>query len=269
MNGGENRRGRLPKWALGAVSQKPPHLLARILWVLGQALPTVKKLISKIPIVGNLAKGLWRLLRGNQQKPMPFPGSKEYWERRYAGGGNSGVGSYSLFAQFKAEIINEFVAKNAVKSVIEFGCGDGNQLLLANYPQYLGIDVSPTVIKSCQEKFRGDPGKTFKLAQDYQGEMADLSLSLDVIFHLVEDRVFEEYMGRLFKAASRYVIVYSSDSDDNAGYEGTHVKHRRFTEWVQHNAPGWKLIGHIPNKYPYTGDYKTGSFADFYLYQKC
>jgi hypothetical protein len=40
MNGGENRRGRLPKWALGAVSQKPPHLLARILWVLGQALIT-------------------------------------------------------------------------------------------------------------------------------------------------------------------------------------------------------------------------------------
>lgn len=37
--------------------------------------------------------------------------SKNYWENRYKSGGNSGAGSYSNLAEFKAEIINEFVAK--------------------------------------------------------------------------------------------------------------------------------------------------------------
>lgn len=45
--------------------------------------------------------------------------------------------------------------------------------------------------------------------------MADLSLSLDVIYHLVEDEVFETYINTLFKSARRYVIIYSSNSDDN------------------------------------------------------
>ncbi len=68
-----------------------------------------------------------------------FPGSDKYWEQRYAVGGNSGVGSYGKFANFKAEVINKFVREHKIKSVIEFGCGDGNQLKLANYPSYYTV----------------------------------------------------------------------------------------------------------------------------------
>ena len=38
--------------------------------------------------------------------------SHEYWEKRYASGGNSGAGSYNYLAEFKAEILNNFVTKN-------------------------------------------------------------------------------------------------------------------------------------------------------------
>ena len=48
-------------------------------------------------------------------------------------------------------------------------------------------------------------------------------------------------MWALFKAANRYVIIYSSDSDENAGYEETHVRHRKFTKWIQENMSDWKL----------------------------
>src|SRR5690625_7083258 len=70
--------------------------------------------------------------------------SQEYWEQRYASGVHSGAGSYKKFAQFKADTLNRFVSEHGIRTVTEFGCGDGNQLLLAQYPQYLGIDVSPT-----------------------------------------------------------------------------------------------------------------------------
>ncbi len=153
-------------------------------------------------------------------------------------------------------------------TVIEFGCGDGNQLSLATYPEYIGFDVSQTVIGECTKRFSSDNSKMFKLMKDYDGETADLSLSLDVIYHLIEDEIFESYMRTLFKASNQYVIVYASDSEDNEGLEGTHVRHRKFTKWIHDNLPQWKLIEHIPNRYPYAGDYRTGSFADFYIYVK-
>jgi hypothetical protein len=31
-------------------------------------------------------------------------------------------------AEFKARAVNDFVRENSVKSIVEYGCGDGNQL---------------------------------------------------------------------------------------------------------------------------------------------
>ena len=103
--------------------------------------------------------------------------------------------------------------------------------------------------------------------RDYNRESADLVLSLDVIYHLIEDDIFERYVNDLFAAARRNVIIYSSNSDDNRGYEGTHVKHRKFTDWIEQNISGWQIKEHIPNRYPYEGDYTKGSFADFFIYE--
>ena len=121
-----------------------------------------------------------------------FPGSRQYWENRYSVDGNSGVGSYGKFAAFKAEVINAFVTTRGVQSIIECGCGDGNQLMLARYPTDVGYDVSDMVVHQCRTSFAGDATKTFALMSQYRGERADLALSLDVIYHLVEDRVFED-----------------------------------------------------------------------------
>ena len=37
--------------------------------------------------------------------------------------------------------------------------------------------------------------------------------------------------------------------------------------WIEENLAGWKLIRHIPNRYPYRGDYTEGSWADFFVYE--
>jgi len=228
----------------------------------------MKEIIKRIPILGDLAKWIYRRLPGRGRNPEPFPGSAAYWEKRYSAGGNSGVGSYAIFAEFKAEVLNGFVASQQVRTVIDFGCGDGNQLTIAKYPAYLGLDVSSTAISQCQERFKSDMHKSFRLMSEYNGETADLALSLDVIYHLVEDNVFEDYMRTLFKASNRYVIIYASDSDDNRGYEGTHVRHRKFTRWIQENLPTWNLKEHLPNRHPYRGDYRKGSFAEFFIYER-
>jgi len=227
----------------------------------------LKHFIKRIPGIGHLAVSAYRAA-GLGARPKTFSGSTSYWESRYASGGNSGVGSYDKFAEFKAEVVNKFVAEHQVQSVIEFGCGDGNQLKLAAYPRYLGLDVSPTAIAKCRKDFAGDGTKSFAPVSEYQGEKMDLALSLDVIYHLVEDAIFQQYMRALFESSLRYVIIYSSDSEDVQSPSSVHVRHRKFTSFIDLNLTEWKLLEHIPNRFPFTGDYTTGSFADFFIYAK-
>jgi len=222
-----------------------------------------KQIINNIPVVGPVAR---RIYRAVINPPKPFQSSERYWKDRYATGGNSGYGSYNQLAEFKAEILNAFVSENGITSVIEYGCGDGNQLAMAQYPKYIGFDVSPIAISICSERFSSDGTKAFKLMEEYGGETAELTLSLDVIYHLVEDDVFEDYMNRLFDSAERFVIIYSSDTDENPEDTVDHVRHRHFSKWIKENKPGWKLIKYIPNRYPFNGDVKSGSFADFFIY---
>ena len=87
--------------------------------------------------------------------------SKNYWEKRYVKGNNSGSGSYGRLALFKADIINCFVKKNKIKTSIEFGCGDGNQLNIFSIPKYAGFDVSKKSIVSCKRIFKNDKTKSF------------------------------------------------------------------------------------------------------------
>lgn len=195
--------------------------------------------------------------------------SEAYWNYRYVNGGNSGPGSYQHLAKFKAEALNKFVSAHQIRSVMEFGCGDGNQLLLAQYPRYTGYDISPTAIELCTNKFRDDPNKEFFALKHYDGRTADLAISLDVLFHLTEDSVFEDYMRRLFDSANQYIAIYSSNFDEPPTQQSPHVRHRNFTSWILKNAPEtWELYRHTPNLFPYNGDSNETSFCEFYFYKK-
>lgn len=183
------------------------------------------------------------------QKLLPWSSSAQYWERRYARGGNSGKGSYGDLAAFKAGFLNGFVTQHGIATLIEFGCGDGAQLARAQYPRYLGFDVSDTALQWCRSMFAGDPRKTFRRAADYAGEQADVALSLDVIFHLLEDHTFEVYMRRLFFAAERFVVIYSSDFEQPASRNAKHVRHRSFSAWAASNAPDFEETARLDNPY--------------------
>lgn len=232
-------------------------------------LRSIKEKIKAVPVVGRIAQKASLALSRRH-----FAGSKDYWEERYRNEGTSGPGSIGRLAVFKAEVINGFVEEHDIHSVIEFGCGDGNQLALAQYPSYIGLDVSKTAILLCSQRFQNDYSKSFFL---YDQECfidrhsiltADLALSLDVIFHLVEDQVFDSYMKHLFAAADRFVIIYSSDTDKNPLVQGPSFRNRKFSSWIESNRSDWKLLERIPNKYPYQGDQQSGSVSDFFIYQK-
>jgi hypothetical protein len=233
-------------------------------------LGNVKKFLKGIPVVGDVLVGASRRIRAIDKGT--FTDTASYWEERYASGGNSGGGSYNRLAEFKAQVLNDLIAKEKIASAIEFGCGDGNQLALISYPRYIGLDVSKTTIQRCSRRFSNDRSKSFFLydpsAFHDNGKIfqADLSLSLDVLYHIVEEEAFTKYLGDLFRSSGNLVVVYSSDYDS---YQLKHVKHRKFSSYVAKDFPEFKLVNHIKNPYPYSEeDEENTSLADFYIYRK-
>jgi hypothetical protein len=74
-------------------------------------------------------------------------------------------------------------------------------------------------------------------------------------------------MTQLFNAATRFVIIYSSNEERRR--ESVHVRHRRFTDWVETNRQDFRQIGFLKNRYPEDSrDIDNSSFADFYFFAR-
>jgi 2-polyprenyl-3-methyl-5-hydroxy-6-metoxy-1,4-benzoquinol methylase len=182
-----------------------------------------------------------------------------FWEERYIAGGNSGAGSYGEYAIHKAEVINNYVSKYDIKTISDFGCGDGNQISLLNgYESYMGYDVASYALFLCQKKFSGNTKMHFcSLMSDLP--KADLCLSLDVLYHIIDEKEFEKYLLCLFEKSKKFVLIFSSNHKNNNHDAGNYIKHRKFTEWINENVD-FKLVEVIDN------DLETS--AKFYLYER-
>jgi SAM-dependent methyltransferase len=221
---------------------------------------TLKDLVRPLP-------GLRHVLMIRHR--MMFRNSEAYWERRYARGGTSGVGSYGDLAEGKAAFLNDFVRVHGIRSVVEFGCGDGNQLSLADYPSYVGLDVSRTAVQMCVRRFADDPTKSFYLydsdcfADNAQLFTADLALSLDVVQHLTDDKAFKAHMSDLFAASKRFIVIYGSDiTDEGLSDVAPHVRNHLFSQWVDDNRPDWSLVQVV------TGPRPEPNHKDFFVYER-
>jgi hypothetical protein len=216
----------------------------------------------------NRIRSAVRALRGMLRGRTGFSAAS-YWESRYASGGNSGEGSYGKLGSFKADTINALLSEEKLASAIEFGCGDGNQLSLIRYARYTGLDVSASAIALCIQRFESDPTKSFFLYDPSAFRdssnifRCDVSLSLDVIYHIVSDDIFSLYMQHLCAAASKVLIVYSTDIEQT---DSEHVRHRKFSHWIALNRPEFRLMRTIPNPYP--GTEENQSDAAFYFYER-
>ena len=223
--------------------------------------------LLSIPFLGPFLQKMYRYLL---QKPtINFERSDQYWEDRYRFGGTSGSGSYGRLAEFKAQFINDFIEKHSIFTCVEFGCGDGAQLRLINYKSYVGFDVSKTTVSRCQDEFQSYPNYQFHLVGSEQFnhfQPVELALSLDVIYHLIEDDVYDKYMKKLFSSSKKYVVIFAYDLEQT--YTLKHVRGRKFTSWIISNAPDWHLTKIVPNRYPFvSADPNNTSLSQFYIFK--
>lgn len=238
-------------------------------YTVGQQLKTIDELKSTIE-QQNLT--INRLSMVDQYKRASnLLSSAQYWNQRYINNGNSGSGSYGRLAEFKARTVNDFLDEKGIDTTIEIGCGDGNQLSMIHYKNYVGVDVSPVIIEKNKIKFKDLRNYEFYCSlserESYIQKKFDLSISMDVIFHLLEDSVFTSYIDDLFSLSNRFVVIYSSNHEEYTPWP--EFRHRNFTGYIQQNYPEWNLIRYLPNPYPYKiGEESETSSSDFYFYEK-
>jgi len=193
---------------------------------------------------------------------------KDYWQLRYLKGEGSGAGSYSVLAEFKAEVINNFIKDHNIKSVIEFGCGDGSQLKLMNCAHYLGFDIAKASIKWCRLLFRDDKTKSFMIYDpkyfiNNDFIRSDLVVCLDVLYHIIPEEEFIKTLQDIFSCSSKYVILYTSiDAYKYYPYKpGSHIYHRDTLRYLS-QFKEFKIEKIIEQKY------KNLSSADFIIMVK-
>jgi len=187
--------------------------------------------------------------------------TEEIWNNRYQNGGNSGAGSYNELYIFKRDIINDIINKNSIKSIIDFGCGDGNQIKEINTKNYIGIDIAETSIDICKMKYSNDSTKKFYTYNeiDNMNLQSDLTMSLDVLYHILEEERYVTYLKNLFSCSSKYALIYSNNYN---GHMDGHMYPKKFTDDIESMFPSWQLIEKINQKCP------NISSSDFYLYEK-
>jgi hypothetical protein len=122
-------------------------------------------------------------------------------------------------------------------------------------------------VRRCRDKFKNDPRRRFLLYDPiaFRAEtavfQADLALSMDVVFHLIEEEIFAKYIDELFSAATRHVIIYSTNFDKS--YPKPHQVDRHFTACLEQRMPDWELTQTVVN--PYKGKEVQ---ADFFVYAR-
>jgi hypothetical protein len=170
-----------------------------------------------------------------RRRDDPFD-PERYWDRRYETGRTSGAGSEGYAAQVKAEYINSVVADWGVKSIVDWGCGDGEVFRqITDSVGYTGVDISLVAISRLATWY---PDRTFHhLPSAPDGLEADMAMSLDVIFHLPSDRDFVAHLHQVFGSARQLVLIHATDHDG-----GRTAKHVRWRRWTPSIPRGWRVV---------------------------
>ena len=170
-----------------------------------------------------------------------------YWNKRYRRGKNSGAGSRGQWGDHKVDYVNRLIMGQKVDTLIDWGCGDGMLASRFQVAHYVGLDVSPFALGLCARACGFRPGWGWCLYDGFDSPWylppADLALSLDVIFHLVDDAMYYRHLELLFTSAP-LVAVHSSNRDEHGH---PHVRHREFTRDI---PSGWSLVEKARDKRP-------------------
>nr|BFF27640.1 hypothetical protein GCM10025732_56050 [Glycomyces mayteni] len=210
-----------------------------------------------------------------KQAKKEFPGSAAYWEKRYADGGNSGGGSRGTNAEFKAEVLNKFTAEHGIESVIEFGCGDGEQLSSPSTPlprvRRVADAAAPhhgAVRRRPHEELcalrRRQLRRPGRVHHRRHGDVA----RRDLPPHRGQGLRPAPQARLRGRPPQRRPVHRRRERPLAGGRVRPHVRIRPVLKDVEERFPEWRLRERIANPRPWSEFGADGSIADFFIYER-
>jgi 2-polyprenyl-3-methyl-5-hydroxy-6-metoxy-1,4-benzoquinol methylase len=129
----------------------------------------------------------------------------QYWDTRYRSGGTSGPGSIGAIRDWKWDTIRSYTNPD---NVIDVGCGDLSFWNNIVPDRYTGIDFAPAVIAANRTRH---PGATFIAANaaDTQSISAPVVVCMDMLFHIMDDVIYDRIVTNLGRYAREWLFVFT------------------------------------------------------------
>lgn len=142
--------------------------------------------------------------------------------------------SASYFAHKRVHYIHDYLnaADKSVNSIIEFGCGVGNNIeFLAQYfpeSRIIGLDISQESLKIAQERFKNHPKITFEsVVTDSLNEQKVDLVFVNGVFHHIAPKDHLQNLHRLHKFLKKGAALFIFENNPfNPG-----------TRWVMKRIP--------------------------------
>lgn len=136
-----------------------------------------------------------------------------FWDERYVNDPElgSGIGSRGEHADYKAELIREFLSRSSAGRLVDFGCGDCSILERIDIANYVGVDASRQVVNLNKARF---PQHEFICAElPHVNLRSELSLCLDVLIHQPTQDDFDAVLDYVIHATTSEGLVNGFDED--------------------------------------------------------
>ena len=193
-----------------------------------------------------------------------------YWDKRYRAGGHSGPNDAR---NWKAQTISELIKEYKPRYIQDWGVGDGTllaQLDVEGVETYLGLDVSLHALDRLRtlDGPWNDWDTKLELGHiralwNRKPEKPDMVLSIDVLFHLIAEDNWREYLDELFGERSRAKTVVLLANDGKHPGIGEHVRVRPFVEYVKDRyGYNYELVRIIETPNPHA------CFSNFTIWQR-
>ena len=132
---------------------------------------------------------------------------ERYWEQRYFTGGTSGPGSVGVEKAWKWCLIDQFVP--VLDQVLDVGCGDLSFWEGRNCVDYVGIDISKTVIEKNLMKRPTWQFINANADKRLDGLKKDVVFCLDLLFHIMDTKTFLKILMNLCYYSTNYICIHT------------------------------------------------------------
>ncbi len=174
--------------------------------------------------------------------------TKATWGTNTGGVGNSGTGSTEQSTAVYRAVLQQFLADNHIKSVVDAGCGDWEFSHLINWTgiSYKGIDIVPAVIAQDKERYKA-ANLEFKVGNIVEDDLpaADLLISKHVLQHLPNADV-QKFLNKQLKKYKYVLLTNGVDPTTMSATNGTDIEPGEYRQLdvtrPPFNVAGTKLV---------------------------